>query len=140
MAVRDLRPDEAEAVRGFLAANGWAHRVGTPVHFAELIRNSQRTAVAFEGDAVIGFARGITDGLSNGYLSMVAVAPGQRRRGHGRALVLHVIGSDPRVTWLLRASRDNAPAFFASLGFHVSGMAMERPRRLAWGDTTPTPT
>ena len=131
MTVRDLRTGEAEVVRGFLAANGWAHRVGNAAHFAELIRNSQRTAVAFDGDAVIGFARGITDGLSNGYLSMVAVAPAHRRKGLGHALVQHVIGDNPDVTWLLRAGRDDAPAFFAALGFRVSGMAMERERRPA---------
>ena len=116
-------------MREFLAANGWAHRVGDTASFATLIRNSQRTAVVFDGNVVIGFARGITDGLSNGYLSMVAVAPAHRRRGLGRALVHHVMGDDAGVTWLLRAGRDDAPAFFAALGFRVSEMAMERERR-----------
>lgn len=136
MRVRDLALAEAEAVRQFLAANGWAHRVGGTAHFAELIRNSQRTAVAFDGKAVIGFARGVTDGLSNGYLSMVAVTPEHRRRGLGRALVQHVMGDDAEVTWLLRAGRDDAPAFFAALGFRHSEIAMERERRRANANAT----
>ena len=127
-------------MREFLAATGWAHRVGDTASFAALIRNSQRTAVVFDGNAVIGFARGITDGLSNGYLSMVAVAPAHQRRGLGRALVHHVMGDDAGVTWLLRAGRDDAPAFFEALGFRVSAMAMERERRRASIDFEPMST
>jgi ribosomal protein S18 acetylase RimI-like enzyme len=112
-----------------LAANGWAHRVGAPEHFAELIAKSQRTAVALEGNQVVGFARGITDGLSNGYLSMVVVSPERRQQGIGHVLVLHIMGGSLSVTWVLRAGREGASEFFAKLGFKPSSVAMERERR-----------
>ena len=71
-------------------ANGWSHRVGDPEHFAALMRHSQRTAVAIaDTEEIVGFARAITDGLSNGYLSMVAVAIEHCREGIGSALVSH---------------------------------------------------
>jgi ribosomal protein S18 acetylase RimI-like enzyme len=129
MRVRDVLPWEVESVRLFLGQNGWAHRTGSAEHFAQLIANSQRTALAMKGSQIIGFARGITDGLSNGYLSMVVVCGQHRREGVGRALVEHVMGENPDMTWVLRAGREGASDFFSSLGFETSTIAMERPRR-----------
>ncbi|MGY1892371.1 GNAT family N-acetyltransferase [Pseudomonas sp. SDT291_1_S447] len=126
--VRDLLPAETQSVRQFLGEHGWGHRTGSDEHFAQLIKNSQRTAVAVQGEQIIGFARGISDGLSNGYLSMVVVDDQHRREGIGRALVEHIMGDNPDITWVLRAGREGAEAFFASLGFETSVIAMERPR------------
>ncbi|MHB2244154.1 GNAT family N-acetyltransferase [Pseudomonas monsensis] len=127
--VRDLQPAETQSVQQFLGQHGWGHRTGSAEHFAQLIEHSQRTAVAVLGERIIGFARGITDGLSNGYLSMVVVDEQHRRAGIGRALVEHIMGDNPDITWVLRAGREGAETFFASLGFETSVIAMERPRR-----------
>ena len=129
VVVRDLRPHEAEQARVFLCSQGWAHRMSDGAAFARLIADSQRTAAAFLGNELIGFARGITDHQSNGYLSMVAVALEHRRAGLGRALVLHVVGENSGITWLLRADRADAAPFFAKLGFSASSVAMELNRR-----------
>ncbi|RON70883.1 GNAT family N-acetyltransferase [Pseudomonas fluorescens] len=128
LTIRNLRPAEVESARVFLGQHAWGHRTGSSRHFAQLIENSQRTAIALEDGQIIGFARGITDGLSNGYLSMVVVDGQQRRKGIGRALVEHVMGDNPDITWVLRAGREGAEPFFASLGFETSLIAMERPR------------
>ncbi|MBX8472122.1 MULTISPECIES: GNAT family N-acetyltransferase [unclassified Pseudomonas] len=128
ISIRDLLPTEVEAARQFLERHGWGHRTGTAEHFAQLVQNSQRTAVALSGQQIVGFARGITDGLSNGYLSMVVVDGQHRRAGIGRALVEHVMGDNSDITWVLRAGREGAEAFFASLGFETSVIAMERLR------------
>ncbi len=129
MIVRDLIPAELPAVHQLLCENGWAHRVGSLPEFELLIAASQRTAVATSASGkVIGFARGITDGISNGYLSMVVVAAAHRRQGVGQALVRHVMGTNTNITWVLRAGREGADAFFSSLGFSVSTVAMERSR------------
>jgi len=128
ISIRDLLPTEVEAARQFLERHGWGHRTGTAEHFAQLVQNSQRTAVALSGQQIIGFARGITDGLSNGYLSMVVVDGQHRRAGIGRALVEHVMGDNSDITWVLRAGREGAEGFFTSLGFETSVIAMERLR------------
>lgn len=128
ITIRNLLRAEVEPVRLFLGQHGWGHRTGSSDYFAQLIENSQRTAVALSGEQIIGFARGLTDGLSNGYLSMVVVAGQHRRAGVGRALVEHVMGDNSEITWMLRAGREGADAFFASLGFQSSVIAMERPR------------
>jgi ribosomal protein S18 acetylase RimI-like enzyme len=128
MQVHDLVPAELDSVHALLWANGWASSIGNREQFSRLIENSQRTAVAVVDGQVVGFARGITDGLSNGYLSMVVVSPEHRSQGIGRALVQHITGNHQNVTWVLRAGREGAAGFFAKLGFSVSSVAMERTR------------
>ena len=129
LTVRDLHPSETESARLFLGQHGWGHRTGDADTFARLIHHSQRTAVALAGEQIVGFARAITDEVSNGYLSMVVVDDQHRRKGIGRTLVEYVMGDSPDITWVLRAGREGAEAFFASLGFKSSVIAMERPRR-----------
>jgi len=123
-----MQPDEIDSVHELLGAHGWAHRIGSADEFADLLAHSQRAVVAIEDGAIVGFARAITDGRSNGYLSMVLVAPAFRARGIGRALVQAIVGDDPRITWVLRAGREGAQAFFSKLGFRASTIAMERTR------------
>ncbi|MGO4394356.1 GNAT family N-acetyltransferase [Variovorax sp. M-6] len=129
MQVRSVTASDVDAVHRLLLTNGWAHRVGGVEELGRLISASQRAVVAVSGDDIVGFARAITDGLSNGYLSMVVVAEPHRRRGIGQALVECLIGSEPNITWVLRAGRKGAAEFFDKLGFTPSTTAMERPRR-----------
>lgn len=128
LEIRDVQPSDVESVRLFLRQNGWGHRIGSAEYFAQLIANSQRTAIAVKNEQIVGFARGITDGLSNGYLSMVVVCGQHRREGVGRALIEHVMGENSDITWVLRAGREGASEFFSSLGFETSTIAMERRR------------
>lgn len=128
--VRALLPSEHEPACTFLRANGWAHRIRNREWFGRLLVTSI-AAVAVEEGAIVGFARAVSDGLSNGYLSMVVVAPAHQHKGIGSALVRHVTGDDPNITWVLRAGRPGAREFFARLGFEASSQAMERRRAAA---------
>lgn len=94
-----------------------------------LVAASQRVMVAVDGSQIIGFARALTDGLSNGYLSMVVVEESCRGQGIGTQLVERIVGDEPNVTWVLRAGREGAQEFFSKLGFTASAEAMECVRR-----------
>ena len=124
--IRAIQPAEVEDARLLLSQNGWQKRVGNPLEFDSLLANSTIAIVAVSAGRVVGFLRALCDGSSNGYISMVVVAEDHRRLGIGARLVQTAMGSDERVTWVLRAAREGAKPFYEKLGFVVSTVAMER--------------
>jgi predicted N-acetyltransferase YhbS len=130
MEFRAAAPTDYEAIRQFLAENGWEKRVADAEKFYKMMENASRAIVAFEGERIVGFARALCDDVSNGYIGTVAVAEDFRRKGVGRELVERLIGDDPNITWVLRAGR-GSEQFWKKMGFSVSGAAMEKTRTLS---------
>ena len=127
MEFRSIQPQDYELVRHFLMEVGWQHRVGDPEQFRRMIEKTDRTVVAWDEQRVIGFGRALCDGVSNGYISMVAVAADRRGEGIGRKLVEGLINDDVNLTWVLRAGR-GSEGFWKRMGFTGSSIAMERVR------------
>lgn len=127
MIYRPVESQDYEAVRQFLADNGWEKRVSDAAKFRKMMENADRTVIAFEGERVVGFARALCDDVSNGYIGTVAVAEDFRKKGIGRELVQRLIGDDPNITWVLRAGR-GSEKFWKKMGFTHSEIAMEKRR------------
>jgi predicted N-acetyltransferase YhbS len=127
MRFRSITPEDYESVRVFLTEVGWGDRVSDPEKFKKMLAHTNRTVVALDGSRVVGFARALCDEVSNGYISMVAVAVDKRGAGIGRELVRHLIKDDPGITWVLRAGRGSS-GFWERVGFQASELAMERVR------------
>lgn len=127
MRFRSITPADYEAVRQFLTEMGWRDRVSDPERFKKMLAHTNRTVVALDGSRVVGFARALCDEVSNGYISMVAVAADRRGQGIGRELVRHLIKDDTGITWILRAGR-GSNGFWQRVGFQSSEIAMERVR------------
>lgn len=127
MEFRSITLNDYEAARQFLAEVGWQHRVADPEKFKKTLENTTRTVIAVEGPRVVGFARAVCDEVSNGYISMVAVAPDRRREGIGSELVRRLMKDDPNITWILRAG-SGSESFWQKNGFRPSAVAMERCR------------
>jgi ribosomal protein S18 acetylase RimI-like enzyme len=117
---------EIEQARVLLAANNWGRRVADLAVFRELVDRAQLSLVAVEEGKVIGFLRALTDGIFNGYISMVVVDEAHRGKGVGAALVRAAMGDNTEMTWVLRAGRPGVIGFYEKLGFDVSQVAMER--------------
>lgn len=127
MEFREVEPADYEAVREFLSEVGWRGRVADEGRFRKMMEGADRAVAAFESGRVVGFARALCDGVSNGYISMVAVAEEFRGRGVGRELVGRLVGDDKSITWVLRAGRGSR-GFWEKVGFRASEIAMERVR------------
>jgi ribosomal protein S18 acetylase RimI-like enzyme len=122
-----IQPEDYDAVRRFLSENGWEKRISDAEKFAKMMRNANRTVVAFDGSRVVGFARALCDEVSNGYIGTVAVAVDFRGRGIGRELVSRLISDNPEITWVLRAGHESRE-FWEKMGFSESQIAMEKTR------------
>jgi predicted N-acetyltransferase YhbS len=127
MEYRPIAPEDYENVRQFLSEMGWQHRFHDPKKFKKMLEHTNRTVVAVDGSRIVGFARALCDEVSNGYISMVAVAADKRGQGIGRELVRHLIKEDAGITWVLRAGRGSS-RFWERIGFQPSEIAMERVR------------
>nr|AIA12207.1 Acetyltransferase (GNAT) domain protein [uncultured bacterium] len=127
MEYRSITTDDYEPVRQFLSAAGWQQRVSDSEKFKQMMEHTNRTVVAFDNSRVVGFARALCDEVSNGYISMVAVAEDRRGQGIGRELVRRLVKDDTGITWVLRAGRGSGE-FWEKMGFKASEVAMERVR------------
>jgi len=126
--IRRFVQEDLEAVRSLLLGSGWGGRAEDRERLAVIIDAATTALVAEVDGRVVGFARAVSDGVSNGYLSMLVVSPDQRRQGIGRALVTALVGDGPRLTWVLRAGIAESVPFWEAMGFRRSAIAFERPR------------
>jgi predicted N-acetyltransferase YhbS len=76
----------------------------------------------------VGFARAITDGVTNAYVSSVAVDPGWQDRGLGGRLIEALIDGREGMKFVLTA-REGTQPFYRRLGFEPDPRVLVRQRR-----------
>ena len=130
VTLRPIERADYERVRQLLIDVGWERRVADQDRFERMIAGASRTVVAVENARIVGFARALFDGASNGYISTVAVAADRQGQGIGRQMVQRLMEVDDpdKITWVLRAGR-GAERFWEKMGFRKSDVAMEIARK-----------
>ncbi|MHB0885390.1 MAG: GNAT family N-acetyltransferase [Bacillota bacterium] len=98
------------------AEGGPAGGEGPLDRLGRLIAGSSLVVTAWDGPALVGFGRCLTDGAFIGYVNNVAVRPQYWRRGIGRRLVEKLMGAYPGVLFMVSANAEIVP-FFERLGF-----------------------
>jgi GNAT superfamily N-acetyltransferase len=107
----DYEADDAPArldldvIWTFLSTEAYWHRWRTRADVEEQVRKAWRVVGVYEkasGDQV-GFARAISDGVSDAYLADVFVVPAHRGRGLGKLIVSTMIDEGPGANfrWVL---------------------------------------
>jgi ribosomal protein S18 acetylase RimI-like enzyme len=106
---------------------GWHHRTRDPERLAQMVRGSMYGVSAFDGEKLVGFARAISDGAFNAYVSTVAVLPEYQRRGIGRKLIRRLLEGREHVQFVLHAGPGAQP-FYLGCGFRPASDMLRRDR------------
>ena len=96
-------------------AVGWERRTADRDRLAQLVCGSLYVVSAWDGDQLTGFARAISDGAFNAYVSTVAVLPAYQKRGIGRALIRRLLDGRDHLQFVLHANESAYP-FYLHLG------------------------
>jgi GNAT superfamily N-acetyltransferase len=123
---------DVEAVHAFLSNESYWARGRSREFVERSIQGSSRVVGLYDGDAQVGFARTVCDGVSIGYLADVYVLSAYRGRGLGLEMVREIIDGGPRwnVRWLLHTA--DGQGLYSKLGFgpdRAPHPLMERTRR-----------
>jgi ribosomal protein S18 acetylase RimI-like enzyme len=128
---RDTHDIDLDQLTTLFDAVGWQRRTADRDRLAQLVSGSLWIISAWDGDHLVGFARAISDGAFNAYISTVAVLLDYQQRGIGRELVHRLIEGRDGIQFVLHAN-DRAYPFYLHLGldFQPFDNVLMRPRKL----------
>ena len=120
MRIREARPEDFDAIAALTPI------VRTDVSRARLVRTAIErdvVLVAEVADAVVAYGVLRHEFFEQGFLELLYVAPGHRRRGIGRALVVELDGRCRTEKLFTSTNESNLPmqALLAGLGWVPSG-------------------
>ena len=127
---RDTHEIDLDQLTTLFNSVGWERRTTDRERLAQLVRGSLYVISAWDGDRLVGFARAISDGAANAYISTVAVLPAYQRRGIGRELIRRLLEGRDHLQFVLHAN-DNAYPFYLHLdaGFEPFDNVLARRRK-----------
>jgi GNAT superfamily N-acetyltransferase len=108
---------DVDAIHHFISELSYWGRGRTRERVVGTISGSWRVVGLYHDGEQVGFARGISDGVTMAYLADVYVLEAHRGRGLGLALVREMIEGEgaPDVHWLLHTA--DADGLYERLGF-----------------------
>jgi len=114
----DLRREAPplDALAALLLRTGFRERTDDPERFARMVANSTETWTLWDGEALVAYARVLTDGAFNAGVNTLAVHPRGQGRGVGRRLMESIVAGRDDITFTLGA-RPGVQGFYEALGF-----------------------
>jgi len=106
---------------------GW-DRGKDPARLAQQVEGARYVVSAWSGERLVGFARAISDGATNAYVSTVAVLPEYRGRGIGREMIRRLVDGKDGILFVLHARPEVQP-FYLKSGFEPAADMLRRPRK-----------
>lgn len=127
---RDTHEIDLDQLTELFNAVGWERRTADRDRLAQLVRGSLYVVSAWDSDRLVGFARAISDGATNAYISTVAVLPEYQKRGIGREVIQRLLADHDGIQFVLHAN-DNAYPFYLHLdvGFEPFDNILVRRRK-----------
>jgi ribosomal protein S18 acetylase RimI-like enzyme len=107
----DSREIDLDQLAALFNSVGWERRTVDRDRLAQLVRGSQYGISAWDGDRLVGFARAISDGAFNAYISTVAVLPEYQKRGIGRELMSRLLDGRDHLQFVLHANESAYPFY-----------------------------
>ncbi len=127
---RDTHEIDLDQLTTLFNSVGWERRTADQERLAQLVRGSLYVVSAWEGDRLVGFARAISDGAFNAYISTVAVLPEYQKRGIGRELIQLLIADRDGIQFVLHANERAYPFYLhLELGFEPFENVLARRRK-----------
>jgi ribosomal protein S18 acetylase RimI-like enzyme len=111
----DARPDAA-LIAALYRASPLYRPVDDQARIAAMYAGSNLVLTAWDEGRLVGILRGWTDGAYDGYVCDLAVLPDYQKQGVGRRLLELCTERDPRIQWVLRASK-LASDYYRHLGW-----------------------
>ena len=113
------------AIQRISSAEDWPSPTRRPDDSLFAWQHSWPALVAVDGETVVGFVRGITDGAITMFIAEMAIDAQQRGRGIGRALLdaCHFLYPTTRLDLL---SVDDARDFYKACGFRTIHQGMRK--------------
>lgn len=118
ITIRAWSEADFPAIQRLSSAEGWTSPTQRPSDSLYAWQHSWPALVAVEGENVVGFVRGITDGAITMYIADMAVDARLRGRGIGHALLdtCHFLYPTTRLDLF---AADDARDFYKACGFRV---------------------
>lgn len=110
------RPD-TKAIVDLYKSSGINRPVEDTARIGKMYANSNLVVTAWDGAALVGIARSLTDFCYACYLSDLAVEKNYQSRGVGKRLIETTLESIGRQTTLILLSAPSAMAYYPKVGF-----------------------
>lgn len=124
----DFSDRDLDQLTELFARADMADRAADRTRLALQVSGARYVVSAWDGERLVGFARAISDGVTNAYISTVAVLPEYRRRGIGYELIRRLLEGRDGLTFALHA-RPEAKSLYIRCGFYESPDMFRRVRK-----------